>query len=172
MKTLFAVVLLSLPALAADQAPAAAVTTACGADSAKFKVRSSEAKPAPQPEPGKALVYVVEEFGRPQNEIGRPTTRVGVDGSWVGANRGTSYLSFSVDPGEHHLCTDWQSVPPWLRVAPSLASLTAEAGETYYFRARILEHPGFFTLDLDPVNTDEGRMLVDTSPLSDYRPKK
>jgi hypothetical protein len=173
MKILLAAILFCLPALAANPAPAvAAVTTACGPDNVKFKVSSSGRQPAAEPEPGKALVYVVEQFDRPSNEIGRPTIRVGLDGSWMGANRGTSYLSFSVEPGEHHLCTDWQSLPPWLHVPASLAGLTAEPAQTYYFRARVMENRGYFTLDLEPVNGDEGRMLVETSPLSGYRPKK
>ena len=175
MKTLLAVILLSLPALAADQAPAA-VAAACGPDNVKFDVDSSGRQPAAQPEPGKALVYVVEQFDRPTNELGRPTIRVGLDGSWMGANRGTSYLSFSVEPGAHHLCADWQSLPP-LRlinhVPASLASLTA-AGQTYYFRARIVEHSGNgpWTLDLERLDRDEGQLLVATSPLSGYREKQ
>jgi len=173
MKALLVVVLSLLPALAGDQASAPAVVkAACGPDNVKFKVSSSGQRPAAQPEPGKALVYVVEEFDRPRNEIGKPTIRVGLDGSWVGANRGTSYLFFSVEPGEHHLCADWQSLPPWLHVPASLANLTAESARTYYFRARVMENAGYFTLDLEPVNSDQGQMLVTTSPLSGYRPKK
>jgi hypothetical protein len=171
MKTLLAVILLSLPALAADQAPAA-VAAACGPDNVKFDVDSSGRQPAAQPEPGKALVYVVEQFDRPTNELGRPTIRVGLDGSWMGANRGTSYLSFSVEPGAHHLCADWQSLPRWLHVPASLANLTAEPAQTYYLRARVMENAGYFTLDLEPVNSDQGRMLIETSPLSGYRQKK
>jgi|SRR5580700_9284853 hypothetical protein len=176
MKTVLAIVLLSLPALAADQTPAGApATAACGPDDVKFNVKSSEGQPAaPQPETGEALVYVVEQYDRPGNELGKPTVRVGLDGAWVGANRSTSYLYFSVEPGEHHLCSDWQGVPRTIvPVRPSLAMLTAEPGKTYYFRARVIEHSlSLWTLDLEPVNSDEGRLLVATSPLSDYREKK
>ena len=91
----------------------------------------------------------------------------------MGANRGTSYISFNVEPGEHHLCTDWQSVPPWLpKIHPAAAGVAAESGQTYYFRARLMETYGYFTLDLDRVNADEGRILVATSPASEYRVKK
>jgi hypothetical protein len=176
MKTLLAVILISLPALAADPTPSvAAVRTACGSDNVKFSVKSIEGQPsAPQPEPGKALVYVVEQYDRPRNELGKPTVRVGVDGSWVGANRSTSHLFFSVEPGEHHLCSDWQSLPPTIaRLNPSLAIFAAEPGRTYYFRARVVEVSlSLWTLDLERVNDDEGRMLVERSPLSDYQRKK
>jgi len=103
----------------------AAVRAACGSDNVRFKVSSRVQPPTAQPEPGKALVYVVEQF----------------------------------EPGEHHLCTDWQSVRPWLHVQPSLARLTAG-------------NAGYFALDLETVNPGEGRMLVASGPLSSYRPKK
>jgi hypothetical protein len=176
MKVLLAAILLSAPVLAADQLPAAAVVkAACGPDSIKFNVTSGGQQPAAQAGPGKALVYVVEQFDRPVNALVTPTLRIGFDGSWVGANYGTSHLFFSVDPGEHHLCSDWQSFPPLVpRVQASLAGLTAEAGQTYYFRARIIQHSGNgpWTLDLERINDDEGQMLVATSPRSGYRQKK
>lgn len=178
MKTLLAVVLLAMPVLAADQAPAvAAVTAACGLDSVTFKA-DSNAKvrhAAVEPDAGKALVYVVGQFDRPVNyTLVTPTLRIGMDGAWMGANYGTSYFSFSVEPGEHHLCSDWQSFPFPPQVPASLASLTAEAGHTYYFRARIIHHSryGPWTLDLQRTDNDEGQMLVATAPLSDYRQKK
>jgi hypothetical protein len=94
-------------------------------------------------------------------------------GSWVGANRGTSHLYFPVEAGEHNLCSDWQSAPFWIGALVSLDSLTAERGQTYYFRARVMESsPSVWTLDLDPINRDEGRLLVVTSPLSESHQKK
>jgi formylmethanofuran dehydrogenase subunit E len=165
MKTLLAMVLLSVPVLAADQFLAVAVAkAACGPDSIKFNVTSGGQQPVAPADPGKALIYVV-------NEQGAPTVRVGLDGAWVGANRDASYLFFSVQTGEHHLCTDWQT-PLRAHVKPALANLTAEPDQTYYFRTRIMEGPGFYTLEFDRVNSDEGKLLVATSPLSGYREKK
>ncbi len=172
MKRLLVAILISLPVFAEEAPALTLVSAACGADNVKFKVQSKGRQPAAQPEPGKALVYVVEEFGRPGNEIGRPTIRVGLDGAWVGANRGTSYLSFSVEPGEHHLCADWQSLPPWLSLQPAFDKLTAASAKTYYFRARVLENHGYFTLDLDEMNSDEGQFLVSTLAASDFVLKK
>jgi hypothetical protein len=178
MKTILASTLLSALALAAGQLPEVpAVKAACGPDNVKFNVTPSGRQPAAQPETGKALVYVVEQYDKPTNELVTPTVRVGLDGAWVGANYGTSYLFFSVEPGEHHLCSDWQSLPPlrFLNHVPaSLSNLTAEAGQTYYFRAHIIEHSGNgpWTLDLQRIGSDEGQLLVATSPLSGYREKK
>jgi hypothetical protein len=55
---------------------------------------------------------------------------------------------------------------------PSLVHLTAEAGQTYYFSTLITAHPGFYAAEFAPVDSDEGRLLVEMSSLSDYRPKK
>jgi hypothetical protein len=38
------------------------------------------------------------------------TVRIGLDGTWAEASHGKSYFAFSVTPGEHHLCANWQSV--------------------------------------------------------------
>ena len=97
MKTLLAVILISLPMLAADPAwETAAVKAACGPNDITFKANPSCGQSAAQPETGKALVYVVEPYGL-VNTLGAPTIRVGLDGSWVGANHRASYLFFSVE---------------------------------------------------------------------------
>ena len=104
MKTLSLVIFFSWSAFAGDPTAVDALKIACGSDAVKFNVKSSEGRPpAPQPEPGKALVYVVEQYERPGNELGTPTVRVGLDGSWVGANRGTSHLFFPVEAGNRLL---------------------------------------------------------------------
>jgi len=151
--------------------------TACGPDQVKFSVKSVGLEPnLAQPDSGKALVYVIEEFDHAPNEIGRPTVRVGLDGVWTGANRGTSHFSFPVDPGERHFCVDWQSRPFWLaNTSPMIAasSLTAAAGQTYYLRARIVQNSSsVWTLDFELVNPDEGRVLVAHSPRAEFHPKK
>jgi hypothetical protein len=173
MKNLLLVVL-AVSAYGADLTPAPPANSACGPTQAKFNVKAVDGQPlAPQPESGKALIYVVEQYDRPSNELGKPTVRVGLDGTWTGANRGASYLFFSVPAGEHHFCADWQAPPSWIGPKVSLTSLTAEPGQTYYLRARVIEHNlSTWTLDLERVNPDEGRWLVQSSPLSDYQLKK
>jgi hypothetical protein len=102
---------------------------------------------------------------------------VDLNGAWVGANHGSSYLSFSVDPGEHHLCTNWQSAMKRLSDQHSLTSFTAEAGKTYFFRVQThveFERPEnqIWSIDLQPVNADEGKYLIASSPLSVSKPKR
>lgn len=175
MKAAFVVLLFGIlftaSAFAQDLSVAAA-ESACGPIGTPFAVKIDPSSHSlQQPDAGKALVYVVEEQ---KFKVARDVTaRVGLDGSWMGANRGNSYLVFSVEPGEHHLCTDWTS--DWLpnQRLVSLAPLTAEAGNTYYFRVRTsgarYEVPA---IDLESVNSDEGKLLVASSSLSVSHPKK
>jgi hypothetical protein len=112
----------------------------CGPDQARFDVkRESHSHPIGKAEPGKALVYV---FGDSQLDnvavhIGGLVTRVGVDGAWVGAYEHKSYVYFSVDPGEHRLCTSQQSSLKSRRDNNASAiTFTAEEGKAYYFRTQ------------------------------------
>jgi hypothetical protein len=181
MKAALVVILFVIPlatfAFAQDSSSLAAAEAACGPAQVQFnaqaaKDQSPTLSPA-QPEAGKSLVYVVEVFDKAANQISKPTLRVGLDGKWVGADKSDSYISFVVDPGEHHLCTRWQS--SWKRFSDkaAFASLTADPGKVYYFRARIIEGAGSnFAIDFAPVNEDEGKYLVASSAPSVSHPKK
>jgi hypothetical protein len=173
MKTAVVLILLAASAFAQDEAALTAAEAACGPKNVKFDAnQDSTQHPTPQPEAGKALVYVVQDNGAVFcTEC--PLTKAGLDGSWVGANQGDSYFFFPVSPGEHHLCINWQS---WLESrsrAFAMANFTAEEGKTYYFRERFLHFTGSegsFTLELS--NSDEGKYLVASSALSVSHPKK
>jgi hypothetical protein len=176
MKAALVVILFATSALAQRQSVLAA-EVACGLKEIQFDTQLSAAQPPAQPDAGKSLVYLVEVFEKVVGQLSSPTLRVGLDGAWVGADKGNSYISFSVDPGEHHLCTRWQS--RWKRYSNEVAftSFTAEPGKIYFFRARIHEIGGSggasnFSLDLEPLNGDEGKYLVASSPLSVSHPKK
>ena len=122
-------VVCSGPAFSQDAAVAVA-TAACGPKEDKMKVSAENAKDLlSEPEPGKALVYVIEDDGVANRIIGGNITwRVGMDGSWVAAlNRHSPYTTFSVTPGEHHLCVNWQSSLDYLAKATNLAHLDVEA---------------------------------------------
>ncbi len=181
MKTLLAVLLLSASAIAQTSS---VTQTACGPDDTQFKVKTDTSQVAVHDlDPSKALVYVVED--QKFKGLRDVTARVGLDGNWVGANRGNSYLSFAVSPGEHHLCTDWVSefLPGGRSL--SLSSLNAEAGKVYYFRARTTGGQGSAlmntgglqiadngSIDLTQIDPDEGKMLVLHSAPSISHPKK
>ena len=103
MKTLLLVAVLASAAFAQDQAAITAAQSACGPKDTQFDVKVERGPHAtPQVSGDKALVFVVKDVG--QLRCWGCTTKVAVDGAWVGATKGNSYLSFSVDPGEHHRC--------------------------------------------------------------------
>jgi hypothetical protein len=169
MKGTIVVMLLAVTAVAQQTQSRPNIFAACGPNGVDFKTETSTAQPPAQPEPGKALVYVVEDYRA--ISWTSPTIKVGLDGAWMGATHDTSYLFFSVDPGEHHLCINWQSS---LEQA-SFARLVAEPGRTYYFRARPHTFSGRWDnnyLDLDAIDPDEGQYLVASSPLMASHPKK
>jgi hypothetical protein len=172
MRFALVVAFLTSVAFAADST---AITSACGSGSTKFDVTTEQKASPPSLQEGKALVYVIEVFERPSNQLAKPTTKVGLDGSWVGANRDNSYIAFPVEPGDHHLCVTWQSAFKSLSKKVGLASFSAEAGKTYYFRTRITQQGDdnlWFTFDFDPVNSDQAQSLIASSPMSTSHSKK
>jgi hypothetical protein len=88
------------------------LAAACGPANVNYKVNLDRSQHGPiPPEAGKALVYFIHDAGIPFESltIGYPTTKYGVDGSWVGAGHGDSWFAVAVAPGEHHVCTVLQS---------------------------------------------------------------
>src|ERR1700722_16475688 len=117
---------------------------ACGAAATNFVVSASDdnaqpvspGKNATKPEPGKALVYFIKDDG-PYGDHQHFTLRMGMDGAWVGAFKQNAYLMAQVAAGEHHVCVNVQSSAA-VGKQVALAHFVAEAGKTYYFRARYL----------------------------------
>lgn len=172
MKTALVLVLFAACAFAQDQAAVTTAEAGCGPKDVRFDAKEDATQhPVPQPESGKALVFVVQEFGEVQCK-GCALTKVGVDGNWVGANQGNSYFSFAVDPGEHHLCANWQSRLEWRSRAFALTNFTAEVDKVYYFRTRLFSTRSDYVFDLDLVNTDQGKLLVASSAFSISHVKK
>jgi hypothetical protein len=173
MKTILAALMLSfvfaVSAAAQDQSTIVAAQAACGPKKTNFDVTWDSAHLTPQPEPGKALVYVIENVGEEQCR-NCAITKVAMDGAWMGANKGSAYFFFPVTPGEHHLCANWQSMFKWINKAFAMTEFAAEAGHVYYFEVRIAGAGLFF--DLNPVNDDQGRYFVACDLFSVSHPKK
>jgi hypothetical protein len=53
-----------------------------------------------------------------------------------------------------------------------LAHFTAEEGKTYYYRTRIVMSRSVELLELEPIDSDQGKYLVALFPLSVSSPKK
>jgi hypothetical protein len=157
---LLAAASLTLPAF--SQTPAPAKTTGCGDPAIHFDVESDRGLHPSPIAPGRALVFFIEDD---EDVAGfrKPTTRVGIDGKWVGATHGSTYFFFYVDPGQHRLCTDWQDASVFSRKAQPTSSLdfTASAGSTYYFRVTNTFRGAAKTgMSLAPVKTDNPEDLL------------
>jgi Protein of unknown function (DUF2846) len=151
------------------------VAPGCGPNGAKFDVATSSSKPerfSIKPDPGKALVYFLQDdhlFG----SLPRPTTLLGVDGQWVGATHANSFFYFSVDPGEHHLCTRWQSFVGFGARSNAALHFTAEPGGIYYFRVKdIFIHDLPADVKLERLDNDEGQVVAANFSFSTSHPKK
>jgi hypothetical protein len=166
MRIAFIALLLATSAFA--QGPSGGATSACGPEHASFTVKldTSQHTP-PQLEPGKAQVYFIQEKG---GDTFAATTRVGLDGAWVGVNKNNSYFAVSVEPGEHHVCANVQSFRGHLL---GLVHFTAEAGKIYYFDAQIIyEEESKPHLFLAAADSDQATYLIESLPLSLSTPKK
>jgi hypothetical protein len=182
-KAIFAFLLLASPVLAQDQAATARAASGCGPAQVDYDVKTDKKQhPVGQVEPGRALVYVIAELKT--DDLGfRLTgiiTKVGLDSNWVGANRGQSYFFFSVDPGEHQICTNWQSALGSRSKLGSALTFTAEPGKVYYFHTQVYAITGTpheqqysdFAVEFEPIDPAEGHFLISSSPFSISKPKK
>ena len=161
-------------AFAQDKPSATATAPGCGLANTKFEVKTdSQQHPIAQPESGKALLYFIEDdtsfSSRP-----KPTTRLGIDGNWAGATQGNSYFYLSITPGEHHLCASWQSrVLLFSERKAAAAHFTAEAGRVYYYRVKnIWGQYSAADISLEPLDSDEGQLLMSKFAFSTFHPQK
>jgi hypothetical protein len=171
---LFSFFLLAATAFAQNASTGTAVALGCGTVDIKFNVKTDSSQhPAAQPEPGKAVIYFVEDDTQFQSRP-LPVTRIGLDGTWVGANHGNSYFYLAVDPGEHHLCANWQSfVGVGAHHQSAAAHFTAEAGRSYYFTVKNtwLREVMIMKIALEPLDSDEGQLLASRFAFSSSRAK-
>jgi hypothetical protein len=159
-----ALIMMFLAASAFAQDQSAVAKAACGPNDTDFEVKLDKSKHAlTQPEPGKARVYFIQDLGRISCIGACGKTKIGMDGTWVGAIRHNSYFSVSVEPGEHHMCAN-----PGPVVA--LLHFNAEAGKVYYFRTRDFATATQILFYFDPIDSDQGQYLIASYPLSVSRP--
>ncbi len=178
LKFLLVALLLGLPVLTQAQSPDDQSGGGCGSSKAGWDVKTvRDHPPSPHPQDGKALVYVIQSmWDHPGIVIGgdKATTRVGIDGAWVGANHGDSYFFFPVDPGEHSICADWQSTFYARSGLASAADLNVQAGGIYYFRVKVRDatqyRPG--EVKIEPIDKSEAQLLLGSSSFSASHPKK
>jgi hypothetical protein len=162
-------VLMTLAISAIGQTPAI-VEKSCGPQKTQFEVKRTQPQHGiGEPETGKARVYFIQDLGK-TTCVNCVTIRIGVDGDWVGANQRNSYFSVAIEPGEHHLCANPQ--PSYLQVLVGLLHFTAEAGKTYFFRARLIGEQEQALLDFEPIDSDQAEYLIGIYPVAVSYPKK
>lgn len=168
MKVILAVMLLAASLYA--QQSSSRVAPACGPKTENFDVTLNDSQHTmAHPEQGKARVYFVHDDGT-MGKHQHYTLRIGLNGAWIGAYKHNSYFTVSVEPGEYHVCANVQSNSSFGNLL-ELAHFTAEAGKTYYFRTRFIAgmtslYPIPPYLNLDPVDSDQAKYLIEAYPLS------
>ena len=148
----------------------------CGDDSVQFDANQEKENPGlPALAEGKALIVFSESM--PNEMKVQTTTRFGVDGAWVGATKGDSYFTVTVDPGEHNLCASMQSAPTRMKKTfTQMASITAEAGKVYYFEAAVNVignmNVGIASFDFAQLAEKEGKYRIKAWKFATSKPKK
>ena len=161
MRSTVLLLLVSLPAFAQSQPNA--ITAACGPSHVTFTAHEADSPLVPPSiEAGKALVFFIQDEGQ-LSEARHYTLKIGLDGAWVGAYRDNAVFAISVDPGEHHICTNVQSK---FEVGQNLsfAHFTAEPGKVYYFRTHLSEYGGH--MEIDQPDSDQAKYLISIYPAS------
>jgi hypothetical protein len=148
-----------------------ALPASCGPDDSQFKVTTESGHPVDaHPAAGKALFIFLDT----EDTAGLVTdpvvsTRIGLDGAWIGGTRGDSYFAYQVEPGEHHVCVNWPGDfgPEWKR--NGAVAVKAEPGKVYWLRIEVRLRKssdslrGFIdadkSLSLALVDGDEGAYL-------------
>ena len=185
MKQMIGMCSLCICLAAGVRARSTTLPDSCGNDKTQFDVKTEKNAPAPAlPGEGKAQIIFFEQVDATAEGgcIGCNyfASRIGIDGSWVGAVKGGSYSAVEVAPGEHHLCTYWKSISATRGKNIAVAPFNAEAGKVYYFQVTIRDIEGgvsgpshrpvtsapHWVLDLKPVNEDEGRYGVKIAALA------
>jgi Protein of unknown function (DUF2846) len=169
---LFVALIVASPAFAQDEA--ARVAAGCGPNEIQFDVKTSKKQhPKGELETGKALIYLFDDRGGVLNIGPAPIPRVGVDGTWLGANKERSYFFFSVAPGSHNLCTS--SKEPFESATNSTlaaTTFTAEAGQIYYFVVKAAVSPqGNTKFKIQETEPAQAELLIGELAFSNFAKK-
>jgi hypothetical protein len=167
-KFMWLVLVCAAPVYGQTAAPDFRTGAGCGPQETQFNVKlDAPDKGVLATSPGKARVYVIQIVGTNDKGI---TTRVGIDGTWVGANSGTGYNTFEVDPGDHNICADWQSSQRARQLDGAAIAIRAEQGKTYFFVIGL--QVAALDFNLTEVDPAEGQWLLSISQKSNWTQKK
>ena len=163
MKASVMISICSLLIAAVAQAQSTSVASACGKPTIKFDVRTSPII-SPGLEPDKAVVFIIERDLTTRTFV-TPSTRLGMDGEWLGATSGDSYSFFVVTPGIHHLCADTKFGGVGGE-GQAFLHFNAKPGATYFFEVRNMRvgdpkwSEELRDVALEQLDEDEGEYLL------------
>jgi hypothetical protein len=148
------------------QLRATTLPDACGDEKVKVDIavqKPSSAPPAANSTP--ATLVFVQRLS--EACVGCSVARVGLDGIWVGANKGASFFSVTTAPGDHHVCAFWDAPLAKIENRVGLTDFEAIAGQIYYFEIEIgPRSTGEFAMRMKPISADMGAFLVSRSKQS------
>jgi hypothetical protein len=171
MKQAMAAFLFCVLVVLGNQLRAATLPDACGDDKTKVDVAAHEPSSAP-PTANATSATLVFVQRLVESCIGCSVTRVGLDGTWIGANKGASFFPVTTAPGEHHVCAFWEAPGARIENKIGLTELEALAGQIYYFEIEIgPRSTGEFAMRLKPISADMGAFFVSRSKQSVATPK-
>ena len=163
MKVSVMISIFSLLIAAVAEAQSTSVAGACGQPTIKFDVKTSPAG-SPGLEPGKSVVFIIERDLTTRTFV-TPSTRIGMDGEWLGATKGNSYSFFMVTPGTHHLCADTKFGGVG-GGGQAFLHFNASPGATYFFEVRNMRvgdpkgGDELHDVALEQLDEDEGEYLL------------
>jgi hypothetical protein len=138
----------------------------CGPFDLQHRTQIHNARhPIPEPGPGKAVIY----FVRSRSMRGAFfQAKLAADGRWIGVlPRGRYYTFAEVDPGIVKLCGTGSSHAPRTE---GFAFLTAQAGQKYYFEARLIS--GYMAgVGITELDEATGKALVAESKFVTFEEK-
>jgi hypothetical protein len=142
---------------------------ACGPADSQFDVSLNTEPPAKPAMQDQALVYVIGNWYG--GELGGPVIRIGVNGTWVGALKGTVHFAIPLKAGAYHFCAQGQGHNPPGPREVALNFLHLKPRGTYYLLAdsERVSTSGF--LGLEELNADEGKLLLAQSKSVVAKPK-
>jgi hypothetical protein len=139
----------------------ALLTKACGTESVDYDAETKKDQhPTPEVPADKALVYVMRT-----TIIGfKIHSKLAVDGKWMGTNRGKTYFFFTLDPGEHFVCSESEN--------QDAIALTVEPGKTYYVQQQVKMGAWKARTKLAMLDEAKGKKELDDLNLSVFTLKK
>jgi hypothetical protein len=149
----------------------------CGDPHVFLNVKTSRTAPAISADPSTATLIFVQ---RNSHCLGCSIVQIGIDGAWVGGNKGDSWFATTIAPGPRHICAYWRGSPMrisedphWLESRLWLTDMQAQTGQTSYYEVVVIADTDTsgFMVRLEPISPDEAKFLIAGSSLATSLPK-